>query len=551
MAKEFTREPLCTIIYIDGGGTMNKYCYLSLIAVIFLAVSCGGEREEDEAQDFSYKSPGKYTLAIDSLEVSAHIGDKLFELDDEQSLVDLLSCTISEKTRKEFELHGYSLSDDTVVLDSPWIVVSKNTENHLLSSYPIYVSPDGKIRVYSIGLVDLRIYCTVENNSSSDFIMSDCTFWVTDMDENAVYHEYEGQKVSSPVKVLTGGKGEIALAFSFRLYPPPRGEYKLVGNLMGEEKIVEFTDFILDKFSSLTPDSKKPKEIYRLVKEWGEEGRGDGQFTHPRAIALDRSGNIYVADGRVQKFTSNGIFLKKWDAHADPTGIAVDRSGNVYVSDCGLHKDRILKFTSDGAFIQEWGGGSGLDGEFGTSGPRGVVADSKGDIYVSNWGRSGFFAATGERFPAQQRIQKFTSDGIFLKKWGTPGNGDGEFVKPCGLALDRSDNVYVCDTGNHRIQKFTSDGVFLTKWGGLYFEDGFSKPVGLAIDDSDNLYVPDTAKDRIQKFTSDGVLITEWGEYGKGDGQLISPEDVVVDRLGNVYVADTGNNRIQKFVPVR
>ena len=88
------------------------------------------------------------------------------------------------------------------------------------------------------------------------------------------------------------------------------------------------------------------------------------------------------------------------------------------------------------------------------------------------------------------RIQKFTSDGQFIAKWGSGGNGDGEFYYPFGIAIDSSGHVYVADTYNHRIQKFTSNGQFVAKWGSYGTGDGqFNYPCGIAIDASGNVYV--------------------------------------------------------------
>jgi tripartite motif-containing protein 71 len=55
--------------------------------------------------------------------------------------------------------------------------------------------------------------------------------------------------------------------------------------------------------------------------------------------------------------------------------------------------------------------------------------------------------------------------------WGGPGTGDGQFYGAGGVAVDAMENVYVTD-GNGRVQKFTSDGVFLSKWGSLGTGDG-------------------------------------------------------------------------------
>ena len=86
--------------------------------------------------------------------------------------------------------------------------------------------------------------------------------------------------------------------------------------------------------------------------QWGSQGSGDGEFQYPFGVAVDNSGNVYVADAynrRIQKFDSNGVFLTKWGSEGSgdgeflyPYDAAVDNSGNVYVADTFSH--RIQKF---------------------------------------------------------------------------------------------------------------------------------------------------------------------------------------------------------------
>ena len=89
-------------------------------------------------------------------------------------------------------------------------------------------------------------------------------------------------------------------------------------------------------------------------------------------------------------------------------------------------------------------------------------------------------------------------------------------------AVDSSNNVYVADQDNNRIQKFDSSGKFITKWGSYGNGDGqFHNPDGIEVDSSGNVYVSDTDNNRIQKFDSNGTFITQWGS-GSSDGQFIT-----------------------------
>jgi sugar lactone lactonase YvrE len=140
------------------------------------------------------------------------------------------------------------------------------------------------------------------------------------------------------------------------------------------------------------------------------------------------------------------------------------------------------------------------------------------------------------------RIQKFTSYGTFITKWGEQGQNEGQFSSPSGITTDTSDNVYVADTGNDRIQKFTSGGKYLSSIGEFgHGKEKFNLPVDIDIDSKDNIFVADKGNNRIQKI--EGSSVKKWLEEYKFD----SPSGVALDGIDNLYVSDTNNHKIHRF----
>ena len=114
------------------------------------------------------------------------------------------------------------------------------------------------------------------------------------------------------------------------------------------------------------------------------------------------------------------------------------------------------------------------------------------------------------------------------------------------MIFDSEDNMILVDHRNHRVQRFTKDGRYLSKWGSFGDGDGqFNLPWGIAQDRDRNLYVADWRNDRIQKFNSDGEFLAKYGGSGTGEGRFNRPSGVAVDSEGNIYVADWGNQRLQ------
>jgi sugar lactone lactonase YvrE len=282
---------------------------------------------------------------------------------------------------------------------------------------------------------------------------------------------------------------------------------------------------------------------------------GSAEMGNPYAVALDASGNEYIADNQdnvIRKVDTSGTITTFVGLPTlnDPRGVAVDAAGNVYVSDSG--SGRILEFDPAGNFKQTIA--SGL------SHPRGLVVDALGNVFVADTGNN--------------RVVKVTSPGVItaFAGTGTAGfSGDGAAATaaklngPRAVVIDALGNVFISDSQNNRVREVTLNGNINTVVGngtagqggdgGLATAAQLNFPFGLGFDGAGNLYIADTANQRLRVVDSLGRISTVVGACSapgfSGDGglastaQLNSPFGIAVDGAGDVYVADVNNNRVR------
>jgi len=314
----------------------------------------------------------------------------------------------------------------------------------------------------------------------------------------------------------------------------------------------------------------------------GTYGFNDGtatvaKFSLPQGVAVDASGNIYVADsenGSIRKVTSSGVVTTIAGdgtfGYADgigtaakfygPRGIAIDNKDNLYIAD--TDNNLIRKITPSGVVttlagkegIAGFANGTGQEALFDT--PIGISVDPSGNIYVADTGNN--------------QIRKVTPSGVVTTLSGSTSAGymDGDvsvalFNLPFGVTVDASGNVYVADSQNNVIRKISTSGVVSTLAGNTSFgfADGtgtatkFSFPDGITLDNSGNLYVADRGNNRIRKITPSGVVTTLAGNSREGfmdgtgtDATFGLPVGIAVDNLGYIYIGDQGNHRVRKMI---
>ena len=195
--------------------------------------------------------------------------------------------------------------------------------------------------------------------------------------------------------------------------------------------------------------------------------------------------------------------------------------------------DRIQKYTKDGAFIKEWGSTGSAPGQFDNA--QGLGIDSQDHLYVAD--------------TLNDRIQKFSTEGDLLDVIGGTGSGNGQLDFPTDVAAGVDDVIYVTDSGNDRVQRFNSAGNYMSKWGTTgsgsgQFDNGI---FGIATDETGNVYVSEASHDRIQKFAHNGTYLTKWGNKGDENGEFDNPMGMTFDEDGNLLVTDSNNDRVQAF----
>ena len=218
-----------------------------------------------------------------------------------------------------------------------------------------------------------------------------------------------------------------------------------------------------------------------------------------------------------------------------PVDSAMNNDGRIYTVSRSAEKTtgdtiRVTMLNEEGEYFGIFGSKGNENGQF--MWPCGIAVDSNDRVYVTD--------------EYLHQISIFNESGEFLNKWGSRGTEEGLLDAPSGIAHDLYDNVYISDSRNHRIQKFSKDGDFIHSFGSYGCEEGeFNLPWGLFVTNNSEVFVADWGNDRIQRFTSDGKFIAKYGSAETGKSEFTRPAGITVDKNGYMYVADWGNEMVK------
>jgi len=289
-------------------------------------------------------------------------------------------------------------------------------------------------------------------------------------------------------------------------------------------------------------------------------------FSDPFGVAVDDTGAVYVSDAansnRIRKIDTDGGVVTVAggnDGFADgqgtqaafntPSGIALDSSGNLYVADTG--NNRIRKITPAGQVTTLAGDGTAgysdgpaMQARF--NGPIGLAVDHNGNVFVAD--------------TYNDRIRKISTEGrvTSIAGAGHPGYADGTaatslFDTPCGVAVTPDGTLFIADTGNSQVRKLSPDGQVTTLkpvFPNALAAPDLRQPVGLALTHDGFVYITELDRGRVVQLAPDGTAQVITSSHNAADPvavRLHQPGGIAVGRNGELYLADSGNYLVRKL----
>ena len=307
-------------------------------------------------------------------------------------------------------------------------------------------------------------------------------------------------------------------------------------------------------------------------------------------VTLDSAGNIYLADTgncRVRKVTASTHVITTVAGSATcgysgdngpatsaqlyfPKGVAVDSTGNIYIADTTNY---IIRKVNISGIITTFAGTPGMAGYSGDGGPAvsaqlanvaGLAVDATGALYIADNGNNVI-----RKVALNGTISTVAGNGV----QGFSGNGGpataAAMFFPNAIAFDTAGNMYIAEPPNESIRKVSPSGIItvvaggnglgFSGDGGLAINAQMDDPQGVTVDGNGTIFIADEDNARIRMVTPAGIITTICGDGHlnfSGDGgpsisaEIDLPEGIVAGPTGAVYFVDSGNNRIRVLTPV-
>jgi hypothetical protein len=344
---------------------------------------------------------------------------------------------------------------------------------------------------------------------------------------------------------------------------------------------------------TLTINATPPGGILTIAGTGSSSYGGDGgpanqaSLYHPESVAVDASGNVFIADyfnnrireivkatGNIITVAGTGVASYSGDGGpatsaqlSYPAAVAVDASGNLFIADDNRVREvvqatgNIITVAGNGTATDS--GDGGLATAAGIAGIQAIALDASGDIFIADGGNR------------VREVLQSTGNIVTIAGTGTAGfSGDGGpataamLNSPRGVAVDANGNVFIADANNERVREvvhatgniITIAGATLSGFsgdGGLATAARLYDPTGLAVDSYGDLFIADQNNQRIREIiVFSGAIVTVAGSNTGyvGDGGLATaaslnyPNGVALDAGGDMFIADSSDNSVREVL---
>jgi len=265
-------------------------------------------------------------------------------------------------------------------------------------------------------------------------------------------------------------------------------------------------------------------------------------FNYPASLAVDASGNVFVADalnsamyeivavGGVVSSTSTVNTIG--GGFNSPQGVTVDASGNVFVAD--FNNNAVKEIVAVGGLVSSSSVVNTIGSGF--SNPGAVAVDPSGNVFVADTNHNA--------------VKEIVAVGGLVSSSSVVNTIGSGFNNPQGIALDASGNVFVSDTGNNLVKEIVAVGGLVSSSSTVNtIGSGFVFPEGLAVDASGDVFVADRLNHTVSEIVAVNGIVSSSSTVAMIGGGFSSPYGVALDRGGNFYVADSGHQRVLRLQP--
>ncbi|XP_071444245.1 E3 ubiquitin-protein ligase TRIM71 [Hetaerina americana] len=384
-------------------------------------------------------------------------------------------------------------------------------------------------------------------------------------------------KVQNPDGSWTNGsvekfKQDVSGTINASWMPSQEGTHSI--NVLLRGKHIRGSPFIVQAFRI-----RDYTNVRNPVLVLGGEGEEEGRLCRPWGVAVDKRGNIVVADrsnNRIQIFSSEGRFLRAFGKQGSgrgeferPAGVACDCLGRIVVADKDNHRIQVFS-AADTSFLLMFGERGSRVGQFHYPWDVDCAPDS-GAIVVSD--------------TRNHRVQLFTPAGIFIQKFGFEGSSAPgmwkHFDSPRGVCFFRHGSPNSLNSASLPFAQMDGRKIKINDKSAVH-HDNFAlkgkqclssedQPVGVSLppmtSDGNGCASGSDASPNNTIWTTHHVVVTDFNNHilvvidpdflnarslggsGNGEGQFMRPQGVTVDEEGRIIVADSRNNRIQVFEP--